>query len=442
MTPSPASAVPDGVPTRRLPILYLGFAHVSLATAAAVVAFAPRSVTGFYYHPLMLGVVHLVTLGWITGSMFGALFIVGPIALGMPLPVRRLDYWSYAFFVIGIVGMVSHFWIEQYSGMAWSAGMVLLAALQVAGRVLVGLGRAKLPRAVAVHIALAFVNLLAAATLGVLIGVERETDVIAGSTLTNVYAHAHLAVIGWASLMVVGVGYRLLPMVLPSALPAGPRLWVTAALIETGVAGLFVMLLMMGPTLSVALVTALGFVGVFGTVRWMHRHRRPPPAALPRPDFGVGHAGQALGSLALAVVLGVVLAATADGVWTARVAVLYGVLGLVGFLSRIVVGFEVRVLPVFEWHTRYAASGFTTRPVSPHEMGSATRRRAVFWLWTAAVPLLAAGLTLEWPGLVGAGGWALLAATVTQTVDTTTVLRTGRMPATQPSRRTGSAPVA
>ena len=439
MTPSQAPGIPEGVPTRRLPILYFGFAHVSLATAAAVVAFAPRSVTGFYYHPLMLGVVHLVTLGWITGSIFGALFIVGPIALGTPMPARRLDYWSYAFFVIGIVGMVSHFWIEEYSGMAWSAGMVLLAAVQVTGRVLVGLSRAKLPRAVAVHIALAFVNLLAAATLGVLIGADREADVIAGSTLTNVYAHAHLAGIGWACLMVLGVGYRLLPMVLPSAMPAGTRLWVTVALLETGVGGLFVMLLLMGPTLPVALVTVLGFACFFGTARWMRRHRRPSPAALPRPDFAVHHAAQAFGALALAVVLGVVLAATPDAVWTARVAVLYGALGLVGFLARIVVGFEVRLLPLFEWHTRFAASGFMTRPVSPHEMGSGTRRRAVFWLWTAAVPLLAAGLTLEWPGLVGAGGWALLAATLTQTVDTATVLGIGRRSATQPSRKTPAA---
>ena len=87
--------------------------------AVGVVAFYPVSVTGYFYHPLMIRVVHLVTLGWISASILGAIFIVGPLALRMPMPVGRLDYWAFGFYSIGVTGMVSHFWIEQYSGMAW-----------------------------------------------------------------------------------------------------------------------------------------------------------------------------------------------------------------------------------------------------------------------------------------------------------------------------------
>ena len=107
------------VPDRRLPILYLSFAHASMILAVGVVAFYPVSVTGYFYHPLMIRVVHLVTLGWISASILGAIFIVGPLALRMPMPVGRLDYWAFGFYSIGVTGMVSHFWIEQYSGMAW-----------------------------------------------------------------------------------------------------------------------------------------------------------------------------------------------------------------------------------------------------------------------------------------------------------------------------------
>jgi hypothetical protein len=68
------------LPPRLLPTLYFGFAHACLALAFAVVAYDPRGVAGFFYHSRMLGVVHLVTLGWITTSMLGALYVVGPIA--------------------------------------------------------------------------------------------------------------------------------------------------------------------------------------------------------------------------------------------------------------------------------------------------------------------------------------------------------------------------
>ena len=191
------------VPIRRLPALYLAFAHASMLLAVAVVAFDPVSLTGFFYHPLMIGVVHLVTLGWISGSIIGALFIIGPLALQMPMLVGRLDYWVFAFYTIGVSGIVSHFWIEQYSGMAWSAAMVVLAVAQVAGKVLRQLYHAPIPRAVRLHIGLACVNFVVAGILGLPIGADRDIDVVPGSTIANVYAHAHLAGLGWATLMVV-----------------------------------------------------------------------------------------------------------------------------------------------------------------------------------------------------------------------------------------------
>lgn len=75
------SASRPTLPPRLLPLLYLGFAHVALATAFAAVALDPRGVAGFFYHPRMLAIVHLVTPGWITASILGALYLVGPIAL-------------------------------------------------------------------------------------------------------------------------------------------------------------------------------------------------------------------------------------------------------------------------------------------------------------------------------------------------------------------------
>ena len=121
------------------------------------------------------------------------------------------------------------------------------------GIVLVGvhvgrrLRQASLPRAISAHIMLAFLNILAAATLGVLIGFDKVYHFLPGFVLANVFAHAHLAALGWATMMVIGVAYRLLPMILPAAMPGGPRLWLSAVLLQIGVTGLFVTLLGRGP---------------------------------------------------------------------------------------------------------------------------------------------------------------------------------------------------
>src|SRR5262249_32165522 len=77
------------------------------------------------------------------------------------------------------------------------------------------------------------------ASTGVLIGWDKVAHFLPGFVLSNVFAHAHLAAIGWATLMVVGVGYRLLPMILAAKMPTGRSLYVSAIVIETGVIRLF-----------------------------------------------------------------------------------------------------------------------------------------------------------------------------------------------------------
>ncbi len=358
--------------------------------AAAVAAIDPTSITGFYYHPRMIGLVHLVTLGWMTGSIIGSFFIVGPLALRTPMPARRLDYWAFAFFSIGVAGLVSHFWIEEFSGMAWSAGMVLAAFVQFSVRVFSQLRVGKLPNAVALHIRFALVNLVVAAAIGVLMGADREADVMPGTTLGNVYGHAHLAAIGWAVMMVVGVGYRMLPMVLPSAMPSGVRVSVSAWLIEVGVAGLLVALLLARDVAVFALIVSGGFVAFLMNVGWMARHRtaRPNRSALSGPDWGGRQVVQSLVYFGLAIGFGLWIALTPTSASTARLAMLYGVLGLLGFLSQLIVGIEARVLRT-AWH-----------------------RAGIFWLWAAAVPSLATGLTLEDATWVRAGGALLVVAEV------------------------------
>ena len=131
-----------------------------MAFAALVVS--PGLPAGFFHHPRMVALVHLVTLGWITSSILGAFYIVGPLALRMPLPAGTLDRLAFAGYAGGVAGMVAHFWIGEYSGMAWSGGLVIAAVLHVAIRAWTGLAAAPIPWPVKLHVALAFANMLGA----------------------------------------------------------------------------------------------------------------------------------------------------------------------------------------------------------------------------------------------------------------------------------------
>jgi hypothetical protein len=226
------------MPARWVPLLYFAFAHLSLAAAFAALAFEPRGLAGFFYHPRMLAVVHLVTLGWISGSILGAVYVIGPLAFRMPLPARGADYAAFVAFALGVCGMASHFWMDSRPGMAWSAGLVVAGMSYVAVRGLLNLRSARAPLEARLPMGLAFLNVIAAAGLGLLLAVNKVSTFLPVAHLDAVYAHAHLAALGWGTMMVVGAGYRMMPMILPAAMPHGFWAYASAVLLEAGVAGL------------------------------------------------------------------------------------------------------------------------------------------------------------------------------------------------------------
>jgi hypothetical protein len=415
-------AVRQQVPPRVLPILYFGTAHLALALAFAAIGVDPGRVGAFFYQPRTLAIVHLVTLGWITASILGSLYLVGPIALRVRFAANWLDYAAFGLVVVGVAGMVAHFWLQEYRGMAWSAATVGTGILVVGARVLPQLFGAGVPGAVIAHIGLAFANLGGAATLGVFIAFDKVHRFLPGAVLTNVYAHAHLAAIGWASMMVVGVGDRLLPMVLPAQMPTGPRLWITVVLLETGVIGLVVALLRESRfTWMFALTIVGGFAAFLVQVAWMLRRPRPRPPAVRTPDPAVLHALAAFASLLGAAALGMWLAL--HDTFSPRLVLAYGAFGLIGFLAQIVVGMETRLLPTFAWYWAFVNADQKGPVRSPHLMGWRPGQLIVCVLWLVGVPALAAGLAFGAARLVGTAAWCPLAATLLDSVGVAIILR-------------------
>lgn len=432
MRPSaPMRAAPE--PTRRqqrlpglLPLLYFGFAHLSLAAAFAEVAIAPHEISGFFYHPRMIAVVHLVTLGWISGSILGALHLVGPMALRTAMPARRIDYWACGVYALGSTGVIAHFWIEEFSGVAWSGLLVTLVFAHVGRKFLRPLRQAPVPTEVKLHFYLAFANIGLAAVAGTLLGLNKYLPFLPGRALTHAYGHAHLAALGWATMIVFAAGYRLLPMLLPAAMPSGAWVGATALLLELGTltvaASFFARSRWLG---LLGAACAAASVAVFlGWLLWMRRHHRPPPKAHLRPDLGVAQVLLALAYLALASALGLALAffpATTE--WTLRLTTVYGVCGLLGFLSQIVVGVSARLLPLFG---RLVAADRSAAPPSPHSLPDRRLQAATFALWALGIPLLATGFYLDHTPLIGAAGWLLLAAVACGTASHLVILRTVR----------------
>jgi hypothetical protein len=407
------------LPPRALPLAYFGVARVAFLGALLALAWEPTIAAGFFYHPRLIAAVHLVTIGWLTFSIYGSLYIVGPLALRIALPAGIADYVACGAAAVGLMGAVSRFWRNEILTAGWWAALVLPAAVLLAARLWRTLRVAPVQPAVKLHIALAFANFFVAASLGVVLGLDRSRDLLPATTLANVYAHAHLAAVGWVGLMAIGIGYRLFPMVLPAAMPEGRSLYLSAALIQAGVLLLSGGLLLRIPVLvaPAALLIAGGFAAFLVHVRRMLAQRRPPPVAMRWPDYGALQAIASLSCLAVALLLGLFLAVAPVSELTIRLSLAYGVFSLIGFFAQLVAGMEYRLLPFLAWYWAFANTRFKGPVPNPHEMPLGGVQRACFYLWLAGVPLVALGAAWPLPRLVSAGASLLVLGVAAGAID-------------------------
>lgn len=379
-------------PSSALPLAYFGWAHVGLALAFAALVIDPALPGGYFLHPRMVALVHLVTIAWISGSILGAFYVVAPLALGIPLPVRWGGWLACAAFIIGTAGMVGHFWTGQYGVMAWSGLLVLSAVVSLGIRAACGLRAATAPWPVLLHVMLAFANMALAALFGIAIGFDRAYGLFGLPPLAAAFAHAHLAAIGWPMMMVVGLAYRLVPMFLPAKMPVGRGLVTSAVFIELGLAAIVAALLAGSAWLPAgALLIAAGLASFVRNMRAAVRHKLPRPPALPKRDWSTWQTHVAIIWLFVAAGLGITLAFGSAGE-RIGMAWIYGLAGLVGFMSQIVVGIQGRLVPMYAYYRAMAARGGKPPSRAANELPTATFAKPIFLLWTAGVPWLAWGL--------------------------------------------------
>jgi hypothetical protein len=390
-----------------LPLAYLVTATTAFVLAALALPWLAPALAGHYYQPHVLALTHTVTLGWITLTIMGASYQIVPIVLGRPIWSERLARWQLAVTAIGIVGLIGHFFIAQWSGLLWSAALVTLgvglhllnAALSVRG----------LPRwtFTARLVALAHGGLALTALYGSLLGIEKLVRILPGEVFPNLHAHVHLALLGWVLPMVIGVAARVYPMFLLAREPAGWPGRVQLGGLALGVPAV-VLGLLLGRALLIAGALAVT-AAVLAHLAWvlaMVRGRRRPAL-----DWGLRFVLTGALALVPATALGVALAL--DVLAGPRVALAYAALALGAWASLTIVGMLLKIVPFLVWYRVYGPRAGREPVPSLPDLGWPAGERLAWALLTTGFAALAAALWLGEPAWIRAAGFLVGAGALT-----------------------------
>jgi hypothetical protein len=391
--PAPAPVAPAVAPVPARSNVRLAGEHFAAATlyllagAIGLVWIAPELSIGAYPSPRVAGITHLFTLGWLTTTIFGALYQLLPVALGAPIRSLKLghaEFWTFApgagLFAAGVATSNT---MLHHAGIALVGIGVILGVINVAST----LPRAKNRDVTWGAIALASFFLASTLSLGVVLLHNIHTGFLGSARIIVLSTHLHVALVGWALMMMVGVSHRLLPMFLLSH--GGDTSWTKRALtlLAAGVSTLAAGLTTRSNTVTwIAIPLLMGGVACFiwqARCFYVKRVRR-------KTDVGMRFAGSALVFLAVSALLGPAVLAT--GVMHPRLAAIYVTVGLLGGIVMYVVGFFYKIVPLLAWTVRFKDRMGTGTAPTVAQMFSAKVAHVQLAVMALAVVLLATGI--------------------------------------------------
>ncbi len=350
--------------TYKVVLPFYGYAALSFLVATILMFSNTAIFTQHYFHPHTLAITHTMALGWGTMIILGASHQLFPVLIEGKLYSNLLAYLSFIFAAMGIPMLVFAFYKFDMGWIATTgATFINLAIASFLVNLWLSMSSDKTQNVYTVFAFTAVLWLFTTTLLGLLLIWNFTLHLFSKDSVHYLSLHAHLGIIGWFLIMIIGVGSRLIPMFLISKYENKKQLWWVYALINIGLMSLIVLFfLASNPRLYFIPFTLIGLgVGLFGKyIYWsfVQRIRK-------KVDTQVKISILSVAFILLSImVLGVVITLYATAADT-QLILLYGFTIFFGWITTIILGMTFKTLPFIIWNKVYsniAGLGKTPNP--------------------------------------------------------------------------------
>jgi hypothetical protein len=414
----PAKRTPPlglNTPAIKLPLAFMLTGLAALIVGASWLAIQPSILASYHYNQNVIALTHLFVLGWICSIVMGAMYQLVPVALETKLYSEGLARWQFAFHLVGFIGMVWMFraWNMKYVGhfgtlMTIGVGLFVFNIARTLWHV---------PKwsvtATAITASLIWISLTVIAGLSIATGkcVYESTEGLATKggvsvlvtglrslagfvsrfdAISAMHAHAHLGGVGFFTMLIVGVSYKLVPMFTLSEVQSQRRAGLSVGLLNLGLAGSFVAILLRSPwKLAFALVTITAMAIYGWELRAILRARKRG-----QQDWGIRYFLTAVALFGPLSLLAAVLSwpGLPLNTFTGQLENLYGFLGLIGVVSFAIMGMLYKIIPFLIWFGVYSKHIGRARVPALADMYSPRLQRIGYWSFIAGLVGISVGI--------------------------------------------------
>jgi hypothetical protein len=371
------------------------YAAISFLVATVLLFCSRNTLTQHYFQPHILAITHTMALGWGTMIILGASHQLVPVLIEARLHSTLLASLSFISAGAGIPLLVNSFfsfhfnWVAILGALLINVGIIFFLI-----NIWISIKRSANKNIHALFVLTASIWLLVTTLIGLLLLCNFSHSILPSDSLYYLSLHAHIGIVGWFLLLVMGVGSRLIPMFLISKYQNAKKLWVIYGLVNGGLIA-FIILFFIKPeriwfTFPIAcILIAVCLFGQFCFLAFRKRIRKKIDEQMKISLLSVGM--MAMPMLLLIIVIGILINSSNP---EPRQILAYGFSIFFGWITAIIFGMTFKTLPFIIWNKIYHDKGGIGKTPNPKDLFSAPVFNIMGLVYLSGFLLFAVGVLL------------------------------------------------
>ena len=348
-----------------------------------------------YYNNKLIAITHITILGWASMMVFGALYQLIPVVYETSLYSEKLAQITFWMFVISVSLLSYSFWIGSYETLLFYASLLMFSSLLL---FIINLHftykKTKKPNIQSKFINTGIYWLAATELLGTIIALNFKYHFLTNSHLQYLKIHAHLGLIGWFLLLIIGASSILIPMFMVSHNLNQKKLNYAYYLINVGLFlvsmdWLFVHTQYFIYIYWMIISSGIGYYLSYVYDSYKKRLRR-------KLDVGLKYTMISISLFILPIILALYLIYQGTNTsFSLRMSIFYGLSILFGIISMLIFGQTYKTLPFIVWLDKYQEYVGKFKTPLPREIYSEKIAFIQFYLYLFAISLMVIGILLN-----------------------------------------------
>lgn len=388
--------------------LYAAFCFL---VATLLLFFSSGSFLGHYFQPHVLAITHIMALGWGTMIIFGSSHQLVPVIIEGSLFSEKLAYISFILAAVGIPLLVYGFYTFNMGPGTRSGGILVVSAIIIyLINLCLSAYKSKSENVHMFFVITAAGWLLLTALLGLTLVYNFTMLFLSADSLHYLSLHAHLGIVGWFLLLVVGVGARLIPMFLISKYTNEKLLWWIYSLINGGLIIYCVLFCLPIAKYFIALPTLLLLTAILCFIYYCYHSFKQRIRKNVDDQMKISLISILMIAIpALLLLIAIILLNVAIK-QKIQIVLEYGFLIFFGWITAIILGMTFKTLPFIVWNKVYHEKSTESQTPNPKDLFNHVIFKIMSVVYLAGLVSFACGIFTSLLMLLTIGAFLLVIA--------------------------------